>query len=89
MQTLKHANICFCHIGRLEMNFWKSNSRKRLSNPQRRPLKINAVRADFGVKAGWVLNHNISGIGPPPTECRNPGRKNIFKALGYILFWEF
>ncbi|MGB6011203.1 MAG: hypothetical protein WBI57_08055 [Desulfobacterales bacterium] len=89
MQTSKSANIIFCHIGRLEMNLWKSNSRIRLSNPQRRPSKINAVFADFGVKAGWVLNHNISGIEPPSTECRNPGRKNILKALGYILFWEF
>jgi hypothetical protein len=82
MQTSKSANIFFCHIGRLEMNLWKSNSRKWLSNPQRRPSKINAVCADFGVKAGWVLNHNISGIEPPPMEYRNPDRKNLLKATG-------
>ena len=63
MQTSKRANICFCHIGRSEMNFWKLNRRIRLPKFQRLPAKIDAVCADSGGRAGWVLNNNISGIG--------------------------
>ena len=45
----------------------------RLSNFQRRPSRIDAVWADFGGKAGWVRNNNISGIGHGEDGLRTYG----------------